>query len=309
MTKRSNPDLVDPLPELERSLRQLRKRLNVEEEEIQVEKAIDKSELEDTTVEMFDDDLMYDTERDGSSSGGSLSSKTPEQAQSLIEEMATNNSNGKLLGAGRDVKWRNNNNKGPLGFRRLHQQLPQSILPPQSPQTQEKEPNLEELMMKFVDSSKKVEDNKAKKEEAKKIPLREYHPKISYPARLKCLGDLTISDALAYLGASINVISYNLFAKLGLGETKPTTRMSIQLVDRSVKHPRGIVENVLVKVDKFIFPVDFVILDMDGENSVAFILGRPFLATSRAIIDVYDGKLELRVGDETVTFDLNNSMK
>ncbi|XP_048229379.1 uncharacterized protein LOC125369937 [Ricinus communis] len=119
------------------------------------------------------------------------------------------------------------------------------------------------------------------------------------------IGDLTISDALAYLRASINVLSYNLFAKLGLAEIKPT-RMSIQLVDRSVKYPRGVVENVLVKVDKFIFPIDFVILDMDGESSVILIPGRPFLATSRAIINVCHGKLELRVEDETVTFDLNN---
>ncbi|XP_048231755.1 uncharacterized protein LOC125370421 [Ricinus communis] len=139
-----------------------------------------------------------------------------------------------------------------------------------------------------------------------KLPEKKHNPRsftIPY-----VIGDLTISDALADLGASINVMPYNLFAKLGLGETE-LTRMSIELADRLVKHPRGIVENVLVKVDKFIFPVDFVILDVDGKSSVPLILGRPFLTTSRAIIDVCDGKLELRVEDETVTFDLNNSMK
>ncbi|XP_048228297.1 uncharacterized protein LOC125369564 [Ricinus communis] len=78
------------------------------------------------------------------------------------------------------------------------------------------------------------------------------------------IGNLSIDDALADLGASNNAMSYSLFAKLGLGETKPT-RMSIQLADRSIKYPRGIVENVLVKVNKFLFPVDFVILDMDGD--------------------------------------------
>ncbi|XP_048227298.1 uncharacterized protein LOC125369329 [Ricinus communis] len=121
------------------------------------------------------------------------------------------------------------------------------------------------------------------------------------------IGNLFVNDALADLGASINVMPYNLFVKLGLGETKPT-RMSIQLTDRYVKYPRGIIENVLIKVNKFIFPVDFVILDMDDESSVPLILGRPFLATSRAMIDVCDGKLKLRVGDETVTFDLHNSI-
>ncbi|XP_048228260.1 uncharacterized protein LOC125369533 [Ricinus communis] len=122
------------------------------------------------------------------------------------------------------------------------------------------------------------------------------------------IGDLTISNALVDLGARINLVPYSLFTKLGLGETKPT-RMSIQFVDRAVKYPRGIVEDVLVKVDKFIFPVDFVIMDMDGESNVPLILGQPFVATSRAILDVYNRKLELRLGDEIVTFDLNNSMR
>ncbi|XP_048236344.1 uncharacterized protein LOC125371401 [Ricinus communis] len=103
------------------------------------------------------------------------------------------------------------------------------------------------------------------------------------------IGNLSVNDALTNLGASINIMSYSLFAKLGLRETKPT-RMSIQLADRSVKYPRGTVENVLVKVNKFIFPVDFMILDMDSESSVPLILGRPFLVTSRAMIDVCDGK-------------------
>jgi len=85
--------------------------------------------------------------------------------------------------------------------------------------------------------------------------------------------------------------------------------MSIQLADRSVKYPRGIVENMLVKVDRFVFPVDFVILDMDEDEKVPLILGRPFLATARALIDVLEGKLTLRVADEMVTFDVNRAMR
>ncbi|XP_048228290.1 uncharacterized protein LOC107262407 [Ricinus communis] len=122
------------------------------------------------------------------------------------------------------------------------------------------------------------------------------------------IGDLTISNALADLGARINLMSYNLFTKLGLGEMKPI-RISIELVDRTVKYSRGTVEDVLVKVGKFIFPIDFMIMDMDGESNIPLILGRPFLAMSRAIIDVCDGKIKLMVGDEIVTFDLNNSMR
>ncbi|KAL5572381.1 hypothetical protein UlMin_021978 [Ulmus minor] len=89
--------------------------------------------------------------------------------------------------------------------------------------------------------------------------------------------------------------------KLGLGEVKPTT-VSLQLADRSIKHPRGIIEDVLVKVDKFIFPADFIVLDMEEDREVPLILGRPFLATGRTLIDVHQGKLILRVQDEQVTF-------
>ncbi|XP_027342961.1 uncharacterized protein LOC113855516 [Abrus precatorius] len=111
---------------------------------------------------------------------------------------------------------------------------------------------------------------------------------------LPCLiGRLIVYKALADLDASINLMSYSVFKKLGLGEPRPT-RMSIQLADRSIKYPRGIIEDVLVKVDKFIFPVDFVILDMDEDTDVPLMLGCPFLATVGVIIDVRDGKLILR---------------
>ncbi|XP_027337355.1 uncharacterized protein LOC113851067 [Abrus precatorius] len=126
---------------------------------------------------------------------------------------------------------------------------------------------------------------------------------------LPCLiGRLIVDRALADLGASINLMPYYVFKKLGLGESRPT-RMSIQLADRPIKYPRGIIEDVLVKVDKFIFHVDFVILDMDEDTEVSLILGHPFLATAKAIIDVSDGKLILRVGDEKVTFKISEVMK
>ncbi|GJX96582.1 DNA-directed DNA polymerase [Tanacetum coccineum] len=85
--------------------------------------------------------------------------------------------------------------------------------------------------------------------------------------------------------------------------------MSIQLADRSIKYPIGVCENLLVKVSKFIFPVDFVVLEMDEDELVPIILRRPFLATTRAVIDVHEGKLSLRVGSETITFNIDKSMK
>ncbi|XP_075479313.1 uncharacterized protein LOC142520196 [Primulina tabacum] len=114
--------------------------------------------------------------------------------------------------------------------------------------------------------------------------------------------------ALCDLGASINLMPLSVLRKLGLGEPKPT-RMSLQLADRSVKYPRGLIEDVLVKVDKFIFPVDFVVLDMEEDIEMPLILGRPFLATGKALIDVQEGKLRLRVGEEEITFDVFNAFK
>jgi hypothetical protein len=83
--------------------------------------------------------------------------------------------------------------------------------------------------------------------------------------------------------------------------------MTLTLADKSVKYPRGIIENLLVKVDKFVFPVDFVVLDMEADDRVPLILGRLFLCTAKALIDVFDGKITLRAGDETVVFDVSKS--
>ena len=77
----------------------------------------------------------------------------------------------------------------------------------------------------------------------------------------------------------------SIFRRLGLEEAKPTT-VTLQLTDRSLKHPRGIIEDVLVKVDKFIFPKDFIVLDMDEDKEIPIILGRPFLAIGKSLIDV-----------------------
>ena len=77
----------------------------------------------------------------------------------------------------------------------------------------------------------------------------------------------------------------SIFRRLGLSESRPTT-VTLQLVDRELKHHRGEIEDVLVKVDKFIFLADFIVLDMEEDKEIPIILGRPFLATDRAMIDV-----------------------
>ncbi|XP_073024358.1 uncharacterized protein [Primulina eburnea] len=117
-------------------------------------------------------------------------------------------------------------------------------------------------------------------------------------------------SALLYvnLGASINLMTLSIFRKLILGEPKPT-RMSLKLANRSVKYPRVVIEEVLVKVDKFIFPAEFLVLDMEKDMKMHLILGRLFFATGKALIDVQEGKLRLRAEDEEITFDVFNALK
>ena len=102
------------------------------------------------------------------------------------------------------------------------------------------------------------------------------------------IGRTCIDKSLLDLGASVNLLPYSVYKQLGLGELKPTN-ITLSLADRSVKNPKGIVEDVLVKVDKFYYPMDFVVLDTEpiasGPSHVPIILGRPFLATANAIIN------------------------
>ncbi|GKE11649.1 putative laccase [Tanacetum coccineum] len=97
-------------------------------------------------------------------------------------------------------------------------------------------------------------------------------------------------------------------AKLGLREPTPT-RMSLELAYRSIQYPQAIVENVPIKFDKFVLPIDFVILDMLEDSRILIILGRPFMATAWAMIDVFNKKITLRVGDDEVIFNMDQSMK
>ncbi|KAL5563392.1 hypothetical protein UlMin_033139 [Ulmus minor] len=122
------------------------------------------------------------------------------------------------------------------------------------------------------------------------------------------IGGQYCGKALCDLRASINLMPMLIFKTLGIGEARPTT-VSLQLADRSIAQPEGKIEDVLVKVDKFIFPVDFIILDFEADMEVPIILGRPFLATGHALIDVHNGELTMRVQDEKVTFNVFQAMK
>ena len=139
-----------------------------------------------------------------------------------------------------------------------------------------------------------------------------------YPAKYKDpssptipvnIGGSCINKALLDLGASVNLMPFSVYMQLGLGELKPTS-ITLSLADRLVKIPKGIVEDVLVKIDKFYYPVDFVVLDTapssNEPNHVPIILGRPFLATANAIINCRNGIMQLTFGNMTLELNIFN---
>ena len=121
------------------------------------------------------------------------------------------------------------------------------------------------------------------------------------------IGGTCVEKALVDLWASVNLLPYSVYKQLGLGELKPTS-IKLSLVDRSIKMPKGIVEDVLIQVDKFYYHVDFVVLDTKpvvvGTNYVPIILGRPFLATSNAIINCRNGVMKLAFGNMTLELNI-----
>ncbi|GJT86150.1 reverse transcriptase domain-containing protein [Tanacetum coccineum] len=122
-----------------------------------------------------------------------------------------------------------------------------------------------------------------------------------FPELEKCM-------ALADLGASINLMPLSVWKKLMLPELVPT-RMTLELANRSIAYPAGIAEDVFVQVGKFTFLDAFVVFDYDVDPRVPLILGRPFLRTARALVDVYEEELILRDGDEKLIFHADNILK
>ncbi|GJS54808.1 hypothetical protein Tco_0628170 [Tanacetum coccineum] len=115
------------------------------------------------------------------------------------------------------------------------------------------------------------------------------------------INNVCFNNALADLGASVSVMPLLTYLNLGLGELAHT-KLTVELADRIMKYLKGIAENVLVGIGKFVFPIDFIILDMLEDIKVPLILGRPFLSTAHAKIDVFKRKITLRVGEEKIIF-------
>ncbi|GJU18741.1 reverse transcriptase domain-containing protein [Tanacetum coccineum] len=122
------------------------------------------------------------------------------------------------------------------------------------------------------------------------------------------LQELDRTSALADSGASINLLPHSIYKQLGLGALTPT-RMTLELANRSITHPMGIAEDVVVRVDGFTFLADFVVVNFEPDPRVPIILGRPFLRTAKALIDLYEEKLTLRVGGDELVFYAKKSEK
>ncbi|XP_062115238.1 uncharacterized protein LOC133829548 [Humulus lupulus] len=214
--------------------------------------------------------------------------------------------------------------------------------PPPSPQRFQKQ-KLDSQFKKFLDMLKQLHINIPLVEALEQIPnyvkfmkdvltrkrrLGEFETvaftkecssflQIKLPSKMKDLGSFTIpctignsycGMALCDLGASINLMPMSMYRQLGISEVRPTT-VNLQLADRSLAYPDGKIEDVLVKVDKFIFPADFIVLDYEANREIPIILGRPSLATGRTFINVQKGELTMRVQDEQVTFNVFKAMR
>nr|GEX79885.1 reverse transcriptase domain-containing protein [Tanacetum cinerariifolium] len=119
---------------------------------------------------------------------------------------------------------------------------------------------------------------------------------------------MDVCHALADLGASINLMPLSIWKKLFLPELTPT-QMNLELADRSIAHPKGVAEDIFIKVGKFHFLTDFVVVDFEADPCVPLILRRSFLRTGHALIDVYGEEITLRINDEVVTFNLNQTTR
>ena len=148
-------------------------------------------------------------------------------------------------------------------FKKLHINIPFA-------DALEQMPSYVKFMKDVLSQKRRLSDFKIVNltEECSAILQRKLPQKLKDPGSFTILctiGNTIFERALCDLGASINLMPLSIFRRLGLGEARPTT-ITLQLVDRSLKHPRGVIEDVLVKVDKFIFPVDFIVLDMEEDK-------------------------------------------
>ncbi|XP_057998253.1 uncharacterized protein LOC131177306 [Hevea brasiliensis] len=154
-------------------------------------------------------------------------------------------------------------------------------------------PSYTKFLKEILSKERRLEDYEtiALTEKCSAILQNKLPPKLKDPGSFSILcliGNMNIDKALYDLRASVSLMPLSICQKLNVGELRPTT-ISLQLMDRSVKYPVDILENIPIKVGKFFIPADFIVLEMEEDIQILIILGRPFLATTDAIIDVKMG--------------------
>nr|GEU86478.1 reverse transcriptase domain-containing protein [Tanacetum cinerariifolium] len=176
------------------------------------------------------------------------------------------------------------------------------------------------LMPKFASTLKALIGNKEKLSKMVRTPLNEHCFAVLLKKLREKLGDpckflipydfpgMAECLALADLDASINLMPYSVWKILSLHDLTPMC-MPLELADHSISRPVGLAKDVYVKVCSFYFPTDFVVVDFDADPRVSLILRRSFLKTGRALIDVFKGELTLRVGKESITFNLDQTSR
>ncbi|XP_075486227.1 uncharacterized protein LOC142525823 [Primulina tabacum] len=174
-------------------------------------------------------------------------------------------------------------------------------------------PNYAKFIKDVMSKKRKLQEFETMKltEECSAILQQKLPQKLKVPGSftIPCvIGGSRVNRTLCDLGVSINLMHFSIYRTLEFGEVNPST-ITLQLANRSLTYPRGIVEDVLVNIDKFIFPADFVILDLEEYQETPLIFGKPFLATEKALIDVHKGELTLRVGGEEVVFNIYNTIR
>jgi len=169
------------------------------------------------------------------------------------------------------------------------------------------------FLKEILSKKRKIDEHEtvALGKECSVVVLKQLPVKLKDPGSfsIPCIiGNVSIDRALCGLGSSVSLMPYTIFKRLGLGDLTPTC-IFLQLTDRSIKYPLGILEDVPTKVGDFYVPIDFVVLDMAEDCRTQIILGRPFLATAGCKIDVKEGKLILDIGKRHVEFGLFNDVK
>ncbi|XP_050908712.1 uncharacterized protein LOC127122415 [Lathyrus oleraceus] len=191
------------------------------------------------------------------------------------------------------------------------EKVPKPIIKLPYPPRQKKKSQHEKNFEKFLEMFKKLEINIPFSEALEQMPIyAKFMKDIIFKKRSTDTEPIILIETCSAVlqGASVSLMPLSIYKKLGIGYMQDT-RMTLQFADRSVRRPYGIVEDVLVKINKFVFPVDFIILEMPKDEEIPLILGRPFLETGRCIIDIEEGTMTLKVYDEELKIDVRNTMQ